>query len=102
MIIIVGYVLAEYFKDRIISKDTMYGSLVGKIIFFLLIYISIALSLPFLGIDALLINWILLIIIGAVGFGIAIAMGLGLKDIVASSAKEYMKKTKKPKRKRRK
>ena len=100
LIIIVGYVLAEYFKDKIVSKQTVYRSIVGKIIFFLLIYISVALALPFVGIDTMLINWILLIIIGSFGLGIAIATGLGLKDVVAITAKEYMKKAKRTKRRR--
>ncbi len=93
LIIIVGYVLAEYIKDKIVTKKTMYGSIVGKVVFFLLLYISIALALPFVGIDTLLINWVLLIIIGSFGLGMAIAIGLGLKDVVASSAKDYMKKS---------
>ncbi len=100
LIIIVGYVLAEYIKDKIVSKKTFYGSVVGKIIFFLLLYVSVALALPFVGIDTLLVNWILLIIIGSFGIGIAIATGLGLKDIVATTAKEYMRKSKGRRRRR--
>jgi len=97
LIIIVGYVLAEYIKDKIVSKKTIYGSIVGKIIFFLLLYISVALALPLLGIDATIVNWILLILIASVGLGIAIATGLGLKDVVAANASEYMKKAKRRK-----
>lgn len=93
LIVIVGYVLAEYIKDKIISKKTIYGSVVGKIVFFLLIYMSIALALPLLGIDATVVNWGFLIMISSVGLGIAIATGLGLKDVVAESAKQYMKKS---------
>ncbi|MDD5416759.1 MAG: hypothetical protein PHU12_02160 [Candidatus Aenigmarchaeota archaeon] len=91
-IIVIGYLLAEYIKDKIISKKTFYGALVGKVVFFLLIYVAIALALPFVGIDTLLINWILIILVGSVGIGMAIAIGLGMKDIVAENAKEYMRK----------
>lgn len=94
LIVIVGYVLAEYIKDKLINNKTFYGSVAGKLVFFLLLYISIALALPFVGIDPLLVNWILLIIVGSIGIGLAIATGLGLKDVVAQNAKKYMNKRK--------
>ncbi|MBU3896909.1 MAG: hypothetical protein KJ697_03165 [Nanoarchaeota archaeon] len=94
VIVIVGSLLAEYIKDKLVSKKTFYGAIVGKLIFFLLVYVSIALALPFIGIDTMLINWILLIIIGSVGVGMAIAIGLGMKDVVASVAKDYVGKAK--------
>ncbi|MBU3904596.1 MAG: hypothetical protein KJ906_00400 [Nanoarchaeota archaeon] len=97
LIIIIGYALAEYIKDKMISKKTFYGSIVGKIVFFLLLYISVAMALEFLNVDTLLINAILLISIASLGLGIAIATGLGLKDIVATEAKKYIKT---PKRRR--
>ena len=98
LIIIIGYVLAEYIKDKMISKKTFYGSVVGKLVFFLLLYISVAMALPFVGIDPLLVNWILLIMVASVGLGIAIATGLGLKDVVAQNAKKYIKKPRRKKR----
>jgi hypothetical protein len=98
ILIIVGYSLASYIKDKIIKSRTIYGDLVGKIIFFLILYVSIALALPFVGIDATLINWILLVIIAAVGFGLALAIALGTKDVVAELAKDYMKHFKRKKR----
>lgn len=94
IIVIVGYVLAEYIKDKIISKKTFYGAIVGKLIFFLFVYVSVAIALPLIGVDAFLINWILLIIIASVGLGMAIAIGFGLKDVVATVAKEYVAKSK--------
>ena len=98
LVIIVGYSLAIYLKDRIVSSKTLYSDMVGKIIFFLLIYLSIALALPFVGIDPTLINNILLIIVGSIGIGIAIALGLGLKGIVAKTAESYALKFKGKKR----
>ncbi len=92
LVIIVGYTVALYLKDKIISSKTFYSDLVGKIVFFLIIYSSIALALPFVGIDPSLINNMLLVIIGSVGLGLAIAMGLGLKDVIAESARNYSKK----------
>lgn len=92
LIIIVGFVLAEYLKDKIVAAKTMYADIVGKIIFFLLIYLSIALALPFVGINPSLVNSILLIIIGSIGIGLAIAIGWGLKDVVTEIAKKYSRK----------
>jgi hypothetical protein len=95
VIIIVGYSLAYYVKDKVIHSKTFYGDLVGKLIFFMILYVSIALALPFIGIDATLINWILLIIVASLGAGMAIAIGWGLKDVVKDVAKGYSRKFKK-------
>ncbi|MFQ6020468.1 MAG: hypothetical protein ACE5J4_00365 [Candidatus Aenigmatarchaeota archaeon] len=93
-LIIVGYSLAMYIKEKVVSSKTIYGDIIGNVIFFLIVYISIALALPFVGIDPTLINWILLVIIASIGLGLAIAIGLGLKDVVAESAKKYARKFK--------
>ena len=90
IIIIVGYTIAVYLKDRIIASKTLYADIMGKTIFFLIVYLSIALALPFVGINPELINNILLIIVGSVGIGMAIAIGLGLKDVIAATAKDYV------------
>jgi hypothetical protein len=94
VIVIVGSTIAEYIKDKMVTKKTFYGAVVGKLIFFLLVYVSVALALPFIGIDTMLINWILLIIIGSVGLGMSIAIGLGMKDVVATVAQDYVGKAK--------
>ncbi|HLE07866.1 MAG TPA: hypothetical protein VI933_04600 [archaeon] len=92
LIIIIGYAIAVYLKDKIISSKTVYSDLTGKIIFFFVVYISIALALPFVGINPTLINNILLVIAGSVGLGLAIALGWGLKDVVRDVAHQYVKK----------
>ena len=96
LIIIVGYLLGEFISTEIKKSETFYSSLVSKIIFFFVMYVSIALALPVLGISADLVNNILLIIIGSIGLGLAIAIGLGLKGPIEEIAREYLKK-KKPK-----
>jgi hypothetical protein len=65
------------------------------VIFFLVLYVSIALALPFVGIDPTLINWILIVIVASLGVGLAIAIGLGLKDVIADVARGYSRKFKK-------
>ena len=91
-IMVAGYVLAEYIKDQMKKTGKIYASIVSKILFFFIIYVSIAISLPILGIPATLVSNILLIIIGSVGLGIAIALGLGMKEAVAEISKKYAKK----------
>lgn len=90
IIVIVGYILGNFFEEQIKASEGKYRGLVGRIVNFFVIYVAIAMALPFIGIDAMLVNSILLIIIASVGLGFAIAMGLGLKDIVAKEANKYI------------
>jgi len=92
IVIIVGYALAEYVKKQIEISKVEYSSIIGNILFWLIIYIAISMSLPLIGIETELLNYILLIIIGSFGAGLAIAIGLGLKDTVTEMAKKYKKK----------
>lgn len=91
LIIIVGYILGEYIKEQINKTKTIYANLVGKVMFFLILYVAVAIALPILGIPAGLVSNILLVIIGSLGLGVAIALGLGLKDVVRDVAKQYLK-----------
>ncbi len=92
LILVVGYALGEYIKGHIKSTKTLWGAVTGKILFFFVLYVSVALALPILGINATLVNNILLVIIGSVGLGLAIALGLGLKDAVNDVSKRYVRK----------
>jgi hypothetical protein len=94
IIILVGYVFAYFVKDQVMHSKTFYGDIVGNLIFFLIVYVSVALALPFVKIDPTLINWLLIVIVASLGLGLAIAIGLGLKDVVAETAKGYSKKFK--------
>lgn len=91
LIVVVGYVLGEYIKSHIRKTESLYGILVGKLLFFFIMYVSIALALPTLGIGATLVNNILLVIIVAVGLGFALAMGLGMKEAIADVSKRYVR-----------
>ena len=101
IIIIVGYVLGNFFEEQIKGSEYMYSDLIGKVVNFFTVYVAIALALPFLGINPSLVNNILLIIIGSVGFGLGLAIGLGLKDIVAKEANKYIGKLEKKAQRRR-
>lgn len=88
--IVAGYALALYIKDKIITAKTAYSDLTGKVVFGLILYLSIVIGLDFIEIvDTSVIANLLLIVTGAIGVGIAIALGLGLKDVVAREANRY-------------
>ena len=96
IIMVVGYVLAEFIRGQMKKTGKVFASIVAKILFFFILYVSVALALPILlgPENALLVGQILLVIIASVGLGVAIALGLGLKDAVAEISKKYVKKMK--------
>lgn len=94
LILVVGYALGEYIKGHIKNSKTLGGVVTAKILFFFVLYVSIALALPVLGINASLVNNILLVIIASVGLGVAIALGLGMKGAVANVSDRYVRKLK--------
>jgi predicted permease len=90
--ILVGYSLAVYLKDRIITSKTIYADITGKLIFGLVLYLSVVIGLQFIkGVNAEILENILLILLGSIGIGIAIALGLGLKDVVAEMARDWLR-----------
>ncbi len=91
IIVILGYVFAEYVKNEFEKTKIAYSEFMSRIIFWLITYISVALALPLIGIDATIVNSILLIIMGSFGLGLAIAIGLGLKDVIRDIAKKKSK-----------
>ncbi len=95
VIIIVGYILAEYIKEQVEKSKMIYSEIVANVLFFFVIYVSIALALPLWKIDPYLVNNILLIIIACIGIGLAIAIGFGVKDVVKELAEEYFRKARK-------
>jgi uncharacterized protein YacL len=89
LVIVAGYAIGEYVRRQIEGVKVMYSDIIARGVFFLVLYIAVATALPLVQIDSSLINNILLVIIGSVGAGFAIAMGLGLKDEVAAMVKQY-------------
>ena len=94
IIILAGYGIAEYVRRQIEESDIAFSDLISKVLFFLILYVAIAVSLPLLNIETFLINALLLIIVGSFSAGFAIAIGLGLKDEVRAAFRKYMKKFK--------
>lgn len=89
-VFLAGYGIAIYAKKQVIGSETLYANILGKVVFFFVLYIAVATALPVVGIKADLINQILLIIMGSVGAGFAIASGLGLKDLFEEEARRYI------------
>lgn len=89
-VFLAGYGIAIYTKDHIVGAETFYADLLGKTIFFFVLYIAVSTALPLAGIQAQLLNWILLIIVASVGLAFAIAAGWGLKDVFQEEAQRYM------------
>ncbi len=92
IVVVVGYVIAEYIRSQLSKMNRFYAEVVGKVLLFFILYVAIATALPILGITAPLVNNILLIIVASLGLAIAIALGLGLKDAVSDIAKRYARK----------
>ncbi len=86
LIIIVGVLLSSFFKGLVKVTATSYGlthrELFGRIVQYLIIFFAVAVSLEQLGIATHILVNSVLIIIGAMAFGLALAFGLGSKDIV--------------------
>ncbi len=89
-VFLAGYGIAIYTKDHIVGSETFYADLLGKTIFFFVLYIAVSTALPLAGIGAELLNNILLIIVASVGLAFAIAAGWGLKDVFRQEAEKYM------------
>ncbi|MCJ7450123.1 MAG: hypothetical protein MUP58_00060 [Candidatus Nanohaloarchaeota archaeon QJJ-9] len=89
-VFLTGYGIAIYTKDRIIGSETLYSDILGKLVFFFVIYISVSTAMPLVGIGSDLLNNILLILVGAVSFAFAIAAGLGLRDVFEEQARKYV------------
>jgi len=89
VVVLAGYLLAQYAKSQIEKTKFIYCEIIGNILFFFVMYIAIALCLPLVGIDPSLLNNLLLIIVASFGLGIGLALGLGLKDSVSDVAKKY-------------
>ena len=94
IVVVVGYILSEFMRGQLKKTGKIYASIVAKILFFFVMYVSIAIALQILGLSTVLVNSILLVIVASFGLGVAIALGLGLKDAVTDISKRWVKKVK--------
>ncbi len=99
--ILIGYLIADYLKERILTAKTVYSEIAGNVTFLIVFYISIAIGLNFIEVvNADILNNLLLVLVGSAGAATAIALGLGLKDVVRDLAKDYVREMKARRRKR--
>lgn len=89
-VFLAGYGIAVYTKDQVIGTETLYADLLGKSVFFFVLYVAFATALELARIPTTLLNNILLILVGSFGLAFAIAAGWGLKDVVRDEAERYV------------
>ena len=94
LVIVVGYILGEYILGQFKKPGSGYGIIAGKLLFFFILYVSVALALPILGINAVLVNFIMLTIIVSVGAAFALAVGLGARNVVGAILQKWARKAK--------
>ncbi len=95
VVLLLSYFIGIYVKEDIFGDKEIYSSIMGQGLFFLVVLIGVVMSLSIINIDTFLISAITVVLIGSLGLGVAIALGLGLKDIVNDLARDYIKKYKK-------
>jgi len=85
LIIIIGMFLSSFFKGVVkvaaSSYDLAHRELLAKIVQYLIIFFTLAIALEQLGVATQILVNSVLIIIGAIAFGLALAFGLGSKDV---------------------
>lgn len=94
IIVISGYIIGEWIKIQMSKTNRGYSILTGKVLFFFILYVAVALALPVLGISAALVNSIMLTIIIAVGAAFALAIGLGGREVAGAIMKKWARKSK--------
>ncbi|MFH1623305.1 MAG: hypothetical protein ABIA12_02190 [Candidatus Aenigmatarchaeota archaeon] len=86
-IFVVGYVFADYASEQIAKGGAGYSKATSKVLFWLIIYGTAAVSLPLVMVNTISAGTTLTLALVALEMGLAIAFGLGLKDVIASAAK---------------
>lgn len=89
-VFLAGYGIAIYTKDQIVGAETLYADLLGKTIFFFVLYVAFATALEMARIPTQLLNNILLILVASGGLAFSIAAGWGLKDVFQDEAERYI------------
>lgn len=85
LIIIIGMFLSSFFKGVVKVAASSYAlahrELLAKIVQYLIIFFTLAIALEQLGVATQILVNSVLIIVGAIAFGLALAFGLGSKDV---------------------
>jgi hypothetical protein len=85
LIIVVGVLLSSFFKGLVRVTASSYAlaraELLGTIVQYLIVFFTLAVALEQLGVATNILVYSVLIIIGALAFGFALAFGLGSKEV---------------------
>jgi hypothetical protein len=85
LIIVIGVLLSSFFKGLVRVTASSYAlaraELLGSIVQYLIIFFTLAVALEQLGVATNILVYSVLIIVAALAFGIALAFGLGSKEV---------------------
>jgi hypothetical protein len=100
LVIIIGVLLSYFFKGVVKVTASSYSlahrELLAKIVQYLVIFFTMAVSMEQLGVATQILVNSVLIIIGAMAFGLALAFGLGSKDLVGKIVNKMLESEKTP------
>jgi putative Mn2+ efflux pump MntP len=98
-VLLLGLFVASFLKNVVQTASTNAGvaqaNLVSKLVETVVVVFAVAIALEQLGIGAKIIELTISIILASLGLGLAIAFGLGCKDIVGRYVGEFIDKIKK-------
>lgn len=102
IVILFAGLLFGRFVENVVQNSAKANNIRGgiffsKVINVVVVIFSILLALEQININFALINDVILILLASMGLGLAIAFGLGAKDVVADFLKESLKKEEDPK-----
>jgi hypothetical protein len=94
IIVVTGYLVGEYALGQLRKTGRGTGIIAGKLLFFFIMYVAVAMALPMLGVNATLVNAIMLTVIVSVGAAFALAVGLGGRNVADKILQKWARKQK--------
>ena len=96
-IVVAGYAIAEIVKRRMDESFSTYGGMIKRLVYWLIIYISFTIALPMIGINAFILEAILIIFLAS----FAISFGIASSSIMKNELERIIKHSKKKKSRKR-
>ena len=88
VILAIGYTIAGYIQKQVLETKSNYAEILSQVIFLFTLVLTISMAFQVVGIPTNLLNGIILLLVGGMSLGLAIALGLGLRDTIAKWAKK--------------
>jgi hypothetical protein len=96
VVLILGLYIASFVGDMVrtaaANAEVAYSRLLGQTIRYVLVVFVVLTSLQQLGIETELISYAFLMILGSICLGMALAIGLGAKDVVGRKLQQWVDK----------